>query len=1203
MINDNYEEKYNLEEELEKAYRKLKSYSYYENKNVYLKKRIIEFEKKFNYEPDKMFKELANDINNNNLKKYLDNENFKIRFLPKDIKYNEENNIVLNYRNKFNISKIIHFVDISVEAQIIGVLWILYIGYELEKTYKKNNAGNRLDKKAKENGIRLFKPYYMEYQRWRDDAINIVDKRSDEKKRTLMLSLDIKEYYYSTNIDFHNKLKEKIEEILYKNEQCIEKNKTIKTINNFVEEVIKKYSNEIRDNKMNMLPIGFLPSYILANWYLSEFDEKIIKEINPLYYKRYVDDMIIVLNGEYMQYSRYNKSNSRYKKSNIEEMLIYNLFCDKDILVPAIMLSNQIKNNDNKTIYRLNCEEDIYRLLLVIPREEINLKKDIIDELIDILEEIHKKESIINELKKSNYGIIYKDWGRGNSKKLFKQLFQDKEFVKQLKNNRFRNISINSENIKKIFLMEDYLKRDSYIVIQDEKIKIYDFKGNGSKAIIENFKKELRENASVFKFLPEKTEILESFDSEVYKIDYKNNIHKLSNIDKVDINSYDLSKFLARIIYSDKLENSEYVNDVDEKISWIFKGPTTIQYYFLWSKVFNYYLLNSKYEYIKEIIINIYRVLEQIYVETDKYSLNKLKYTDDENKFKIQESLKEYLRIVLSMKYALNDELFIDEINKQGNSCFDKSIEEDIKQRIQASFKCNDIQVHEIYTMKENFRCSNMLEHNLIRQPLMNYNYLNMRKVYNIERVTINYMKDYTELTDRISDVKCYKLNSNFSNMYNEIFEYNEKLNKKSKCKKCTQCKEENECEEYIETYDCGSCKICKNDIDPFSKRFSPRFVHLHECIIYSIQCLMAKGEIILSGKEIEEGLKLFNSINKVKHTYNNYLKAKINGTSKELMDTHFRYFDKSDYIFVQKESKINYIEVNNRDKKDKLKIAIINMNVEDDNLIDSFKKTTNLSENRLENFNKLLNYSVKKGAEMIIFPEVSVPVQWLGLVSNFAIKHDVAIICGLEHIIYENGICCNYLATILPDNNDEYNYSIIKLRLKNHYSPNEKEWVRGYMWKMPFKLNSWQKEYDLFRWKGIDFSTFSCFELANIKDRSLFISYVDLLIGSVHNKDVNYYSNIMESLSRDVHCYFAHVNSSKMGDNRIIKPASTNEKNILQITGGLNDTALIGEIDIKSLRDFQCLAHNMQIKDKRFKPVPPEFNHNNVKIRSNLPL
>lgn len=44
----------------------------------------------------------------------------------------------------------------------------------------------------------------------------------------------------------------------------------------------------------HMLPIGFLPCNVLSNWILKGFDEAIVNRWNPLYYGRYVDDIIIV---------------------------------------------------------------------------------------------------------------------------------------------------------------------------------------------------------------------------------------------------------------------------------------------------------------------------------------------------------------------------------------------------------------------------------------------------------------------------------------------------------------------------------------------------------------------------------------------------------------------------------------------------------------------------------------------------------------------------------------------------------------------------------------------------------------------------------------------------------------------------------------------------------------------------------------------
>ena len=101
-------------------------------------------------------------------------------------------------------------------------------------------------------------------------------------------------------------------------------------------------------------------------------------------------------------------------------------------------------------------------------------------------------------------------------------------------------------------------------------------------------------------------------------------------------------------------------------------------------------------------------------------------------------------------------------------------------------------------------------------------------------------------------------------------------------------------------------------------------------------------------------------------------------------------------------------------------------------------------------------------------------------------------------------------------------------------------------------------------------------------------------------NRDVNYYSNILESLSRDIHCYCIQVNSSEYGDSRITQPSKTEEKDIIRTKGGKNSTILIDEIDIERLREFHFKVYSLQKKYKDFKITPPEFNKNIIgkKIR-----
>lgn len=1255
-----------LEKQLKKAYKKLKSYSYYDNKNVFLKKRIVEFEKQYNYNLDDVFQELIDSIQNDNLNELIDEKkysnSFNIRVVPKSVKYkNEEtkviSNIVCDY--EYYVDKVNYYLDISIKAQIIGVLWIVLFGKDIEKSYKKYTSGNTLENNIGSDNLKLFKPYYSEYSKWRDDAIDLVEKRMDENKRTIMMSLDIKEYFYSTNIDFEDKFENEFQIILKKNKITGSLKDIYTRINDFVNNVINKYSKKISKSKRNLLPIGFLPSCILCNWYLKDFDREVVRKINPLYYKRYIDDIILVLNGDFIE------EDELESYSSLEEYLLKNLFCDTNIMKSAIMVSEEIypkidnirattvnSFTEKDKIYELDRKEDLRRFLDIIPREDVKLKKEFISEFVNILEKYDKvNEELIKYFKDSNDDLAYKNWKDKEIGEKLDEICNNKEIVDRFTEIGLDNIKIDSSNIKKIFLIKNFLRETkediegAILCIQDEKIRTYDFKEKGSKAIIENFKKEIYENSSIFNYLPEKNELINNFDKEVYKIDYKDDMHKLSNIEKIQINRYNMSIFLARIIYSDKLENTQYTKDVDEKILWIFTGPKTIEFYFLWDKVFTYYLLNNKYKYIKDIFVEIYSSLKTLKIKLDKFNLNNL-MLENEIRESIIYDLKEYLKIIISMIYSLNDELFLDYIKygkeaknylgsfrekayiRVKDSKIYRGLEQCLNEKGIKIKNPNDADIKGIFTLKEMFRTSNMFNHSLVHETLLNYCYKNNwenEEFFN--DVVINYITNAGILPDIKSDMRCYKINKNYYNCFckmNDLDKMDEE--ERSICDKCIiknkikkndvrekdDIENEDDDESLTNENEVSDKSIkCLNEIDDFHKEYSPRYVNLHECILFYINQIMASGNIISKEEEIEKGIALFKEINNFFEEFENMEekfikeindeKYRIDG--RKFRNTHLKYFKSNEYIFMQQDITINYIETNNGKKNDKLKIAIVNMQVFENDLKKSFNKVPNLASGRLENLNKLLNYAVKNKAEMIIFPEVSIPIQWMDVIANFSKNHDVAIVCGLEHIIYENGLCCNYIATILPDKYKSYKYAIIKLRLKNHYSPNEKEWVSGYGWRLPEKEEVWKKEYDLFRWKGIDFSTFSCFELANIKDRSLFSSYVDLLVGSVHNKDINYYSNVMESLSRDVHCYFAHVNNSRMGDNRIIKPAPTNEKNLLQISGGINDTVLIGEIDVKALREFQCLEYNLQMKNDQFKPVPPEFNHNNVKIRSDLPL
>ena len=192
----------------------------------------------------------------------------------------------------------------------------------------------------------------------------------------------------------------------------------------------------------------------------------------------------------------------------------------------------------------------------------------------------------------------------------------------------------------------------------------------------------------------------------------------------------------------------------------------------------------------------------------------------------------------------------------------------------------------------------------------------------------------------------------------------------------------------------------------------------------------------------------------------------------------------------------------------------------------------------------------------------------------------------GLEHIT-KDSTSFNFVVSVLPFTVNGINDATVLFRLKNHYSHGEEHLIRGNHLNVPTPE---KYKYDLVNWRNVYFSTFYCFELANVEHRSLMKGKVDLLIGVEWNKDTNYFSNIVESTSRDLHCYIAQVNTSQYGDTRLTQPTDSARRDLLKLKGGINDAILVSQIDIPKLREFQRQKYTLTKGRSEFKPLPPDF-------------
>jgi len=258
-------------------------------------------------------------------------------------------------------------------------------------------------------------------------------------------------------------------------------------------------------------------------------------------------------------------------------------------------------------------------------------------------------------------------------------------------------------------------------------------------------------------------------------------------------------------------------------------------------------------------------------------------------------------------------------------------------------------------------------------------------------------------------------------------------------------------------------------------------------------------------------------------------------------------------------------------------------------------------SHERYKKLRTLLNTAIEEKVDLLVLPENYVPFEWMPTIIRLCANNNLGLITGIEHIVApstdndSSKVVYNLTATVLPYKIDDYPVAYVSYHNKTEYSPAERKHILG----RRYSIKS-GNTYQLFVWRNIWFPVYCCYELASIHDRALFQYYSDLIAAVEWNRDVPYFSNIIESLSRDLHCYCIQANSSDYGDSRVIAPKDSVNKDIIKTKGGKNSCILVDTIDIQKLRDFQLDQPELQSENHEFKTVPPGFKYNILEKKIN---
>ena len=377
-----------------------------------------------------------------------------------------------------------------------------------------------------------------------------------------------------------------------------------------------------------------------------------------------------------------------------------------------------------------------------------------------------------------------------------------------------------------------------------------------------------------------------------------------------------------------------------------------------------------------------------------------------------------------------------------------------------------------------------------------------------------------------------------------------------------------------------GDLKLSKDKLD-----YSPRFIHFDEYQLFSFIDYLNSSAI----SSEESKLDLPKWLSNCRDNYPNTFALKSIEIKPPLLKTDSLQIDS--------------IDISSEKTQGKLTVGIANLEVSETDILKNIKDgdKPNISVERFRKLNNILDEAKLQKCDLLVLPEVSIPVLWLPYLISYSRMNQVGIIFGLEHWV-SNNIVYNFMVESLPFiEKNSIKQNIFTMRLKNHYAPKELGMINEMLLSTPYESRQINNlsYYHKVNWKGISLATYNCYELADISHRAIFKNEIDLLVASVFNADTNYYDHIMESVVRDLHCYVVQVNTSQYGGSCVLRPSKTELKKMLYLKGGENECILKSTIDISGLRDFQFGRTGNTSKTKNvFKGVPPGFDHMKARTR-----
>ncbi|EIK44764.1 hypothetical protein O59_002487 [Cellvibrio sp. BR] len=180
----------------------------------------------------------------------------------------------------------------SLDFHVLSSLWMLEVGHLFDAKLTSCAYGNRLRRTQDGKGINQlslgsFQPYLKPFRDWRDNGIEAMCAALDANKKIVALTADVSSFYHELNPSFM------LNPTFLTEVLGLELDKQQYQLHRLFIQALQAWAAATPLEKG--LPVGLPASAVVANVALVELDRIVEKQVAPLYYGRYVDDILLVM--------------------------------------------------------------------------------------------------------------------------------------------------------------------------------------------------------------------------------------------------------------------------------------------------------------------------------------------------------------------------------------------------------------------------------------------------------------------------------------------------------------------------------------------------------------------------------------------------------------------------------------------------------------------------------------------------------------------------------------------------------------------------------------------------------------------------------------------------------------------------------------------------------------------------------------------